>query len=171
MGHSGGTYKAVRYLFEGELKDKVNKIILLSPLDIKSVMINNGRSDIEGLLIKAQLKVTGGKGNELVTREFENDTMSYKTFISWYKQDDLGRMFEYCNPDYDFPILKQIQIPALAVIGSQDDYFPRGCDEAINALSKNITKFSSKIIQGADHCFKSFESVLVKEVSGFLFTD
>lgn len=33
QGHSLGTIKVVRYLFEGEYKDKVNKLILLAPFE------------------------------------------------------------------------------------------------------------------------------------------
>lgn len=160
MGHSAGTVKVIRYLFEGEYANKLGKLILLSPLDTKSVMITNGRDNIEELLKKAQTQVEDGKGDELITKEFEDDTMSYRTFISWYQQNDLGRMFEYCNPNYDFPILKQIRIPTLTVIGSQDEYFPNGYQEAINALSKNIANFSGKIIEGAGHCFSGYEENL-----------
>jgi len=33
QGHSLGTMKVIRYLFEGEYKDKINKLILLSPFE------------------------------------------------------------------------------------------------------------------------------------------
>jgi len=33
QGHSLGTLKVIRYLFEGEYKDKVNKLILLAPFE------------------------------------------------------------------------------------------------------------------------------------------
>lgn len=172
MGHSLGTIKAVRYLFEGEHKGKINKLILLSPFDKKGMMASSGRKDIEGLLDKAQKMVNDGKGDELTTPEFEEGVMSYKTFISWYKQDNFGRMFEFCTPNYGFPILKQIRIPTKIVVGSKDEYFhlsnPEHPEEAMGLLLKNIPNSRGKIIEGAVHSFKPHEEIMTKEVSGFV---
>ncbi len=172
MGHSAGAVKVVRYLFEGELKEKVNKIILLSPIDPLGYRIAKGRNDIEGFLKKAQTKVDEGKGDELVTSEFDHDILSYKTFISWYKQDELGRMFEFCTKDYDFPILKQIKIPTKIIVGSKDEYFHPGNlehpEEAMEILLKNIPYSIGKIIEGAVHSFKPHEEVMAKEVCSFV---
>ncbi|HUW21815.1 MAG TPA: alpha/beta hydrolase [Candidatus Bathyarchaeia archaeon] len=172
MGHSLGTMKAVRYLFEGEYKNKINKLILLSPFDKKGFMVSFGRGDIKGLLNKAQKMVDDGKGEELVTSEFEEGVMSYKTFISWYKQDVLGRMFEFCTHYYDFPILKQIQIPTKIIVGSKDEYFhlsnPEHPEEAMDLLLKHIPNSKGKIINGAVHSFKPHEDIMAKEVSSFV---
>jgi pimeloyl-ACP methyl ester carboxylesterase len=171
-GHSAGTLKVVRYLFEGELKDKVNKLILLSPIDPLGFRKACGRNDIEGFLKKAQAKVDEGNGDELITPEFDHDALSYKTFISWYKRDDLGRMFEFCSPEYDFPILKQITIPTKVITGSKDEYFhpssPEHPEEAMDILLKSIPNSKGKIIESAVHSFKPHEDIMVREVSKFI---
>lgn len=172
MGHSAGTIKVARYLFEGELKNKINKLILLTPIDALGARIANGRKDIEGFLKKAQEKVNEGKGEELITSEFDHDVLSYQTFISWYKRDDLGRMFEFCSKDYNFPVLKKIKIPTKIIIGSKDEYFhpsnPQRPEEAMEILLKNIPNSKGMIIDGADHCFVSHEDEMVQEVSRFI---
>ena len=172
MGHSAGTVKAVRYLFEGELKDKVNKLILLSPIDPLGFRLSKGRKNIEDFLKKAQIKVDEGKGDEIVTPDFDHDILSYNTFISWYKRDDLGRMFEFCSPEYDFPILKKINITTKIITGSKDEYLhpsnPEHPEEAMDILLKNIPNSSGKIIEGAVHSFKPHEDIMVKEVSNFV---
>lgn len=172
QGHSGGTMKVVRYLFEGELRDRVNKLILLSPIDPLGARLAKGRSDIEGFFKKAQAKVAEGKGDELITPEFDHDVLSYATFISWYKQDDLGRIFEFCSPKYDFPILKQIKIPTKVIVGSKDEYFhpcnPEHPEEAMQILLKNISKSTGRIINGAVHSYKLYEDKMAKEVSQFV---
>lgn len=172
MGHSAGTVKAVRYLFEGELKEKVSKLILLSPIDPLGFRIAKGRKDIDNFLNKAQAKVDEGKGDEIVTPDFDHDILSYKTFISWYKRDDLGRMFEFCSPEYDFPILKKITVPTKIVTGSKDEYLhpsnPEHPEEAMALLLKNISNSKGKIIDGAVHSFKPHEDVMVSEVSSFV---
>lgn len=171
QGHSLGTVKAVRYLFEGEYKNKVSRLILLAPFDKKGYMIVQ-KLDTEMLLIKAQGMVDSGKGDELITPDFGDGITSYKTFISWYKQDDLGRMFEFCSPKYGFPILKRIKIPTKIVVGSNDEYFyptnPTHPEEAIDILLNNIPRAGGKIIDGSVHSFKPHEDLMATEVSSFI---
>lgn len=171
QGHSLGTVKAVRYLFEGEHKDKISKLILLAPFDKKGYMIVQ-KLDTEMLLAKAQGMVDSGKGNELITPDFGDGITSYNTFISWYKQDDLGRMFEFCSPKYDFPILKQIKVDTKIVVGSNDEYFyptnPKHPDEAMSILLKNIPHSEGKIIDGSVHSFQPHEDLMATEVSSFI---
>ncbi len=171
-GHSAGALKACRYLFEGELKDKVYKLVLLSPPDTKGVMIVNGRGDIAGLLKKAQAKVDQGQGDELVTPEFEKDIMCYKTFVSWYEQNDLGRMFDFCCPDYDFPAFNKIKIPTKVIVGSKDEYFhltnPDNPEEAMDLILRHIPNSQGKIINSATHSFEGFEEVIAREIVGFV---
>lgn len=171
-GHSAGILKVVRYLFEGELKDRVSKLILLSPFDPLGMRIAKGRTNIEEFLKKAQTKVDGGKGEDLITPEFDHDVLSYQTFISWYKQDGFGRMFEFCAKNYDFPVLKKIKIPTKIITGSKDEYLhpshPGHPEEAMAILLKNIPNSIGKIITGAGHSFTSHEAEMVQEVSQFI---
>lgn len=172
QGHSAGTVKVVRYLFEGELKDKVNKLILLSPIDPLGFRIANGRNNIDDFLKLAQSKVDEGHGDDLTTSDFDHDVLSYKTFISWYRRDDLGKMFEFCAPQYSFSILKQINIPTNIITGSKDEYLhpsnPEHPEEAMTILLKNIPNSKGKIIEDAIHSFKPHEDIMVKEVITFI---
>jgi pimeloyl-ACP methyl ester carboxylesterase len=171
-GHSLGTVKSVRYLFEGFYKDKISKLILLAPFDKKGLMIATGRADLDNLLQKAEQKVSENKGDELISEKFDDTSTSYNTFISWYKQDDLGRMFEFCSHDYDFPILKQIQIPTKIIVGSRDEYFyptnPEHPEEAMKILLSNIPVAEGRMIENAAHSFYPHEGQMVKEVIGFI---
>jgi len=172
LGHSAGTMKAVRYLFEGELKDKISKLILLAPIDPLGFRIANGRIDIESFLKKAQIKVDEGLGDELVMPEFDHDVLSYETFISWYQRDDSCRMFEFCAKDYDFPFLKKIKIPTKIIVGTKDKYFypsnPEHPEEAMEILLKHIPNSVGKIIKGSGHCFESYEKEMANETSEFI---
>ena len=94
QGHSLGTYKAVRYFLTGRNKNLVKKLILLAPFDKKGMLKVAGYAPIDKLLNKAQRIVAAGKGDEMITDEFDSIVVSYKTYMSWYKQDDLGRIVE-----------------------------------------------------------------------------
>lgn len=171
QGHSLGTVKVVRYLFEGKYKNKIHKLILLAPFDKKGYMIIQ-KKDTEQLLNKAQKMINSGKGYDLITPDFGEGETSYKTFVSWYKQDDFGRMFEFFSSKYDFPILKHIRIPTKIVVGSIDKYFyptnPKHPEEAMKILLTNISNSQGKIIDGAVHSFKPYENIMAEEIKNFV---
>jgi pimeloyl-ACP methyl ester carboxylesterase len=172
QGHSLGTMKAVRYLSEGKYKDRINKLILLSPFDKKGLLKVSGKPPVEDLLNKATNMIKEGKGEELVTREFEDIPMSYQTFSSWYKQDELGRVFEFCSPEYDFPALKNLSLPTKVIVGSKDEYFyvvnPEHPEEAMDLMLKHLPHGEGKIISGSVHSFSPHEDIMAKEVVNFI---
>lgn len=171
MGHSLGTIKVVRYLYEGELKDKVNKLILLAPFDRKGFFVSQNK-DLDEMLKIAQTKINEGKEEEIVPPEFGEGPTSFKTFVSWYRQDEYGRMFEFLSPDYDFPKLRGINVPTKIIVGSKDDFFyptdPSHKEEAMAILLKNIRNSVGKIIEGAPHSYTPYEGNLAKEVCDFV---
>ncbi len=172
MGHSLGTMKVVRYLIEGKHASKIKKLILLSPLDKKGLLQTHTKTPIDELLKRAQEMVDKGKGEEMITPEFETIVVSYKTYISWYKQDELGRMFEFVNKDYGFPALRKISVPTKVIVGSKDEYFhqsnPEHPEEAMKILLKHIPNAKGKIIDGAVHSFAPHEEEMVDGVLEFI---
>ncbi len=144
QGHSLGTMKVVRYLFEGKYADKINKLILLAPFDMKTSMEVNGAKK----------------------------WLSPKTYNSWRSDDDFGRMFEFCSKDYNFPILNKIKIPTKIIVGSKDEYFhlsnKEHPEEAMDILLKNIPNSQGIIIPDALHSYKPHEDIMVKEVIKFI---
>lgn len=172
MGHSLGTMKVVRYLFEGEFKDKIAKLILLAPFDKKGMFLSMMKKDVSDLLDISQKMVDTGKGSEIRSRDLGGNSVSYRTLLSWAKQDELGRMFEFCSKDYDFPILKGIKVPTLIVVGTKDQHFhqsnPEHPEEAVNILLKNIPDSKGKLIDNAGHSFRGYEEVMAKEVASFV---
>ena len=172
MGHSLGTMKIVRYLFEGEFKNKLGKLILISPFDKKSLDVLKNVESVESLISNAKNLVNEGKGEELVVLKNSKYVMSYQTLLSWFNNDDLGRMFEFCTPDYEFPILRQISIPTKIIVGSKDEHFhlsnPEHPEEAMEILLKNIPDSKGIIIENARHSFRGYEETLAKEVCDFV---
>lgn len=173
MGHSLGTIKAVRYLFEGKYKEDIEKLILLAPFDKNSYV----EKKTDGGWLEhgkiAQKFVDEGKGRERIPDTFDDFPMSYQTYFSWYKDDELGRMFDFYNPKYDFPVLSKITIPVKVIVGDKDDvlYMPEfngSADEVGNILQKKIKKSKVNIIKGANHTFSGKEQEVVNEVITFL---
>jgi alpha-beta hydrolase superfamily lysophospholipase len=173
QGHSLGTYKAVRYLTEGTYKARIKKLILLAPFDKKGLMQSFTKIPLKKLITKAQKEIDAGAGSMLVTKEFDVIPLSYKTWVSWYKQDDLGRIFEFCTKNYDFPVLNAIKIPVCVIVGSKDEYFHLSNadqpEEAINILKHNISTIETHLIKGAQHTFKNYEDAVAENILTFIY--
>jgi len=171
-GHSAGALKVARYMIEGELKEKVDKLMLLSPVDTKGVMIARGRTDVDGLVRRAEQMVTDGKGDEFITQEFEDDPMTYRNYVSWYTQNDMGKIFDLCVPNYDFPILRQITVPTKVITGSNDEFFcrsnPDKFEETMAILLKQLAHAEGVIIPAATHCYLGHELPLAHEIISFI---
>ncbi|HWA51843.1 MAG TPA: DUF1749 domain-containing protein [Patescibacteria group bacterium] len=171
-GHSLGTYKVVRYLLTGRNKDSIKKLILLAPFDKKAGLEIYTKKPLEETLKSAQKMVDSGRGEEMVTDEFDSIVLSYKTYVSWYSQDEFGRMFEFSNKNYDFPVLKKINVPTKIIVGSKDEYFyptnPEHPKEAMDILLKNIPNSTGKIIDGAVHSFAPHQDIMVDEAIEFI---
>lgn len=172
QGHSLGTYKIVRYLFEGKFKEKVSKLVLISPFDKLALVKSYIKTPLEQLLTKAEEEVKNGNGRNLVSKDFDEIEFSYSTFLSWYKLDDLGKMFNFRDKTYNFPTLSKIQIPTLMVVGSKDEYFhisnPSHPEEAVEVFKKYIKNCETQLIDGAKHDYIGYESNLSEIIEGFV---
>ncbi|HZZ98800.1 MAG TPA: alpha/beta hydrolase [Candidatus Saccharimonadia bacterium] len=171
-GHSLGTMKSVRYLFEGKYPEFVKKLVLLAPFDniymAKSYTTKKWR---ENLMI-AKAKVIEGKGEEIMPKEFWDIELSYQTYVTWLDDNDLTHMFDFHDKNCAFPILRQIKIPVFVAAGSKDTFFhgsnPKHMDEAIEILRKNINTFEGHLIEGSEHSFIGFEDQVSKLVQAFV---
>jgi pimeloyl-ACP methyl ester carboxylesterase len=170
-GHSLGTMKVIRYMYEGKYRQKISKLILLSPFDKKALLQSQTDRTIEEMISYAQNQVALGNGDEMVEFEIE-DVFSYNTFLSWYSQDALGRAFEFSSPDYEFPSLSNLSVPTKVIVGSKDEYFhlsnPDHPEEALEILNKFIPNCETFLIEGAGHGYSGYETVLSDAVLDFI---
>jgi pimeloyl-ACP methyl ester carboxylesterase len=172
-GHSFGTFKSVRYLFEGEYKDKISKIVLLAPFDKNAFIERKAPGKIKGRIEIAKTKIAEGKGLEIIPEGYEDYAMSYQNFVSWYDESELGSMFDfYKYGKYDFPILNKINIPTQIVVGDKDEYFyiPElsTIEDAKNSLKENIKDLELHILNGSVHTYIGFEKEVAKLVTDFV---
>lgn len=173
-GHSLGTIKSVRYLFEGKFKDKVRKLVLLAPFDKNAFMEVKSPNKWHDFIEIAKQKINEGKGREIVpVPELEDYAMSYTTFYSWYKQEDLNCMWDFYRKDYDFPILQKINIPVKIIVGDNDDFLVykslgTTIDDALNVFKKYIKNSETILVKGAVHTYLDHEDEVAHEVAKFL---
>jgi pimeloyl-ACP methyl ester carboxylesterase len=174
IGHSLGTIKAVRYLFEGEYKQAISKLVLISPFDKNVFMELKAPGKWQEFVAIAKNNIDLGKGKEIVpVPEYEDFPMTFETFYSWYQPSDLNSAWDFYRKDYDFPVLQQITIPFKAILGEDDAFvnYPQFGETAQSAL-ETIKKFAplceTALIPNANHTFVGCENLMATEVSAFL---
>ena len=172
QGHSLGTMKIIRYLFEGTHTNVVRKLILLAPFDIFKSLEDATKGKWREYLEVAKQKVKEGKGEENIPTEFLDVQMSYQTYVSHHTESDFEYMFAFHKKGYNLPLLQKIQIPVKAIVGSIDEWFhpanPSQPSEAMELMKKYIKTFSSKIIEGAGHGYDGYEELVANEILDFI---
>lgn len=173
IGHSLGTIKAVRYLFEGEYGDKITKLVLLAPFDKNGYMERKDPKNWREYFKTAQKFVLEGKGEELVpVPQFEDFAISYQTYVSWYDETDLGCMWDFYRKDYDFPILHRIKVPVKVILGEKDEFvdfpeFGESASSVMTAINKHVRDVETVLIPDCNHTFDDCEEVVAEEVANF----
>lgn len=175
QGHSLGTIKIMRYLKEVNLKEYVTKLILLAPFD-KTWLFMKAASDANKttteLAAAAKAKIKEGKGNELAPNGFDDVPHTYANFLSWATEDELGRMFDFYNSEYNFPYLKSIEIPVAIFVGRNDEFFypsdPDNFEKGMEILLTNIKNSEGLIIPETGHSFAGAEQILSENILKFI---
>lgn len=171
-GHSLGTMKVIRYLFEGSYPSIIKKLILLSPFDHQYYLEKVAKSNWQDNLKITYSKIKEGRGEECLPPSFDHNPISYKTYVSWYKDTEVSRMFNFYNKSYTFSLLRKLSVPVKVIVGSKDEYFhpsnPNHPEAAIEIMKKHIKDFSYKLIENADHSFTGYEATVAHEVFDFI---
>lgn len=173
MGHSLGTLKVTKYMFEGKHIDLVKKVILLAPYDKNGYLLENRGKEWKKLVEQSKFMVDQGHGEEMITKEFDDYPMSYKTYYSWYRQDnEFSLLWDFYNKDYISPALTKLTIPVKVIYGTEDVflYLPTlsKLDDVEYYLKRNIKDVDITVIDGSEHCYQGYESIVAKAVCDFL---
>lgn len=169
LGHSLGTIKAVRYIYEGEYKDRIKKLVLLAPFDKNGYIVRHTKNRLKQLVDFAKTKVDEGLGDEIVTAEMEDFLISYKTYVSWYEDTDLSNIWDfYKGENYNFPAISNLQIPVKIIVGNKDSFFYMPefstLESVKTILEKHIKDLELHIIEGSGHTYVGFEKEISKLV-------
>ncbi len=175
QGHSLGTAKVVRYLYEGNHRELVKKLVLLCPFERFALANMLTLGNLPEYKEIAQKKVDEGFVNDLIPVEWHLVPMSYGTFCSWYQDNEANHCFDYAQPNYDSSYLKTIKQPVCIIVGSKDEFFsphqPARPHDSLNQLQKQFFNCEAWLIEGARHSFREYEEVVAEKVKNFLVLD
>ncbi len=170
QGHSSGCQKITYYQFKTKNRN-VKALILLAPADDRNIARKMLGKDFERTLKLAEDMINDGKGSEFMPRG-----------IAGLPIISAGRFYSLCHPsskesrlfNYEGKMteLSSINIPILAVFGSNDIYLTMPAEKTLSILkSKSIkSKCGTFVIKGAPHNFRGYEKQLVSAVEKWLDT-
>jgi pimeloyl-ACP methyl ester carboxylesterase len=175
QGHSLGTAKVVRYLYEGAHRELVKKLVLLCPFERFALANMLTLGHLPEYKEIAKTKVNEGLANDLIPVEWLLLPMSYGTFCSWYQDSEANHCFDYAQPNYDCSYLKAIKQPVCIIVGSKDEFFsphqPDRPQDSLNQLQKQFSNCVTWLIESARHSFREHEEVVAEKIKNFLVLD
>lgn len=172
-GHSLGTIKVVRYLFEGAHKDKIAKLILLAPFDKNVFMAMKAGDQWDKFLQIAKEKIDSDHGQAVVpVPEYEDFPMSYESFYSWYQHSELNEMWDFYRPEYKGEILRKISVPVQVILGEADEFttyptYHESPESVLEFLSRTIPHCEAHLIRGASHTYRGHEDEVAQLAAAF----
>lgn len=163
IGHSLGTIKVVRYLFEGEYKNNISELILLAPFDKNAFMERKAPGQRNKFLSSAKDMIDSGHGRDIVpVPEYEDYPMTYENYVSWYEDNDLSNMWDFYRKGYGFPILQKIDIPVKVIIGENDEFttypeFDETPAKILEIMKKHLNKCQTFLVEDSNHTYFGHE--------------
>ena len=160
IAHSHGCNKLIYYLANHKKYDKyINKIILLSPLDLTTRM--NNRREIKDLMNKANNLINkNDKGNFICCGFF------YKTadgFLDMMTNKNIDNFPMMSNRNNNFDMINSIKKDKYIIYGGKEKKYSNNFEEKI----KYIDKFTLKLlttIENANHIYQNKEEELADRI-------
>ena len=175
QGHSLGCTKIV-YAYNRLKKenysnlDKIKSIILLSLVDIPDLQkYDLGEDKYNKMLELALEKEKDGKEMDLMPYDSFDHPISVKTYLRYYKYNEEIDFARYCDKEYTYPEINNINIPLFLRWGEKD-LVVQNLDELIQELKLKIKneKLDIGYISKTDHGFTDKEEELGKEIVRFI---
>ncbi len=172
QGHSLGCAK-IAYYKKSSKDNSIKSLIFISPSDMIGLLVNpKDLPDYQQHLKEAHDLVSQGKENQLVSGMPRGFAMqSAKSYINFSKENKNMAIFNYYNPELGFDTLKAIDVPILAITGTEDVGIPIDKEAALTMIKKeavNSPNVVGKVLDGAEHDFDGFEKEIVDSVLEFL---
>lgn len=164
-GHSLAGPKTAYYITEtGDTR--VSSVLFISPAD----MVGLAKADInfERDITTAQKMIAEGRGEEIMPFILWGDSyLSANTFMSLGDDASKVNIFNLYNKKSSLPVLAQISIPTITIMGRKDNALTVSIDELINRVKGaliNSSKVEGVILGDAGHGYSNYEQPLADEI-------
>ena len=171
QGHSHGALKVTYYLYSKSDPGVVG-LILLSPSDDFAHQRSQLGEQFAEAIGVARAMVAEGRGSDLIPAQYFTYPVSAVTYLDIFDDGSRFTMFNLSRTDSrEFPELRAIRVPVLAIVGSVDEFFlgtPEEYLSLIEAEVENTPDFVGEIIRGAPHNYLNFEREVALRIGKWL---
>lgn len=168
MGHSLGCNKVI-YYFSNKKPSNVISVILASSPDMVGLLKSpKYQPNYEKLLNEAKENVKKGQPRKILSSLlWDWYHLSSQTFLDLGEEGCLADNLPLLRNPEHFKELESINVPILAFLGEKDDIAIRSLKEDLDLIKSkaiNCPKFTSKILDKANHNYDDEENELSKMI-------
>lgn len=171
QGHSHGALKVAYYLYS-KADPSAAGLILLSPSDDFGCQRSQLGGRFGEAVEKAQTMIEEGRGGDLIPDGYYHYPVSAATYIDIFGERSKLKLFNLSGTDTrEFPELRSIRVPVLAIVGSVEEFFletPAKYLSLIEDELENAPAFSGVVIEGAPHNYLDFEEEVAASIGKWL---
>lgn len=171
QGHSHGALKVAYYLFKRPDPGIVGLVLLSPSDDFGCQRARIGERFDEALRVARGMAGDGG-GRDLMPEAYFHYPVSASTYLDIFDEGSKLRMFNLSRTDAgEFPELRSIGVPVLALVGSVDEAFldtPAAYLEQMRTEMKSTPDFSGHVIEGAPHNYLDYEESVAERIGTWL---
>lgn len=174
QGSSLGPAKVVHW-YATQKPSGVNGLIFLSPSDILG-LVNDplGVKDHDIMLPQAKKLIQRGNRESFIDHQLWGvKTLTAEAYLNLFGEKSQAAIFNYHNPVLGWGKVNKIDVPVLAITGTEDDGVVTVMDpyKAMDMLELELNNCPLKktlVLKGANHNFDGFEDEITEEVIGFV---
>ena len=177
QGHSLGSTKSV-YVYnkllqnnETEILNKISSVILLSLVDLTSVMqflVKN--ADVDVVKIAKEKEIEKNLNYIIECKASFLPLVSVQTFLTYYRDNEEIDFAKYQEKDYEFKKLNNIKVPLFMRWGNVNEIINLPANELVDLMNGKIlnNKKDINFIDGATHNYRGKEEILAEEILKFI---
>ena len=169
-GHSLGSPKVVYYAAKSG-DQRPQSLTLISPSDMLG-LVREDMSEFQDWIDEANKMIAAGQGDALMSRYIWGEyPISANTYVNLFADDSKAAVFNFFKPDDDLPVLKEVAVPVLAVMGTKDNALTISINETMDRLEKGFSaspKFTSHVVENGTHDYRGFEEELASTVTEWI---
>ncbi len=171
QGHSHGALKVTYHLYS-KADPGVAGLVLLSPSDDFGCQRSRLGDKFAEAIGVARAMVAEGRGSDLMPARYFHYPVSACTYLDIFDDGSRLGIFNLSRTDSrDFPELRAIRVPVLAIVGSVDEAFLGTPEKYLSLIEAELgaaPDFVGEIIQGAPHNYLDFEDEVARHIGKWL---